>query len=339
MLYKQKNRNLVVKNRTIGYILILAIVLVGGIYYSGKSSYAYWIEEDEGKKYIQWDGQFAIGFVDIEEQRYYFDADGHLVTGKFYVEEDDAYYYSDELGVLQYGAIQTEEDFFITDETGRLLTGFVEYDGKRYYFNEIAQMVVGWFRYENHWYYANSSGVIQTGFITLDGYRYYLNPDGTRVSDVILEIDGTTYIFNEDGSVDENATKTYPIFQYINDLRMQNKQSALLLNDKVQACALLRASGLVNGFSLENTEKLESLLANRGVRCLGGYEFAYGGIADYDFQRLMKDMQKDNNMMNAIMDSGVSEVGIGMCEDNDVMYYSIIFIMTDSSASVQSEKQ
>lgn len=339
MLHGQTNRKTIVKDRVVGYAFILAIVLLIGIYYSGKSSYAYWIEEEEGKKYLQLDGQFAIGFVDIEEQRYYFDADGHLVTGKFYVEEEDAYYYSDESGVLQYGAIQTEDDFFITDESGKLLTGFAEYDGKRYYFNEIAQMVVGWFKYEENWYYADSSGVIQTGFVTLDGYRYYLNPDGTRVSDAILEIDGTTYIFNKDGSVDENATLTYPIFQHINDLRIQNGQPTMLLNDKVQACALLRASGLVNGFSLENIEPLESLLANRGVRCSGGYEFAYGGIEGYDFQRLTTDMQKDNNMMNVILNADVSEIGIGMHQENDFVYYSIIFIMADSSAPIQSEKQ
>lgn len=331
MLRLQRNKKIVNRNRIIGCVLVLLIVLFAGVYYSGKASYAYWIEEEEGKKYLLPDGQLAIGFADIEEQRYYFDTDGHLVTGKFYVEAEDAYYYSDESGVLQYGAIQTEYDFFITDENGKLLTGFAENDGKRYFFNEIAQMVVGWFRHDNNWYYADGNGVIQTGFVTVDGYRYYMTQDGTRVQDAVLEIDGITYVFNQDGSVDENATLTYPIFQYINDLRIQNGQSALMLNNKVQACALLRASGLVNGFSLENTGDLESLLANRGVRCLGGYEFAYGGIEGYDFQRLMTDMQKDYNMTKALADTKVSEIGIGVHKVNEIMYYSIIFIMSDVS--------
>lgn len=313
------------RNRIVWCSTVLVTVLLFGIICFGNMSYASWVQEEDGTRYLQEDGQYAIGFLDIEELRYYFDTDGHLVTGKFYVEEDDAYYYSDESGVLQYGVIQTEEDFFITDEDGKLLTGFAEYDGNRYFFNEIAQLVVGWFKHEDFWYYANGTGVIQTGFVEVDGYRYYMDSDGKRTNEAVLDIDGVTYIFNEDGSVDENATATYPVFQYLNQLRAEYGHNALTLNSKVQACALLRAAGLVNGFSLEHTEPLEELLANRGVMCSGGFEFAYGGISGYDFNSLTTDMGKDVNMMNALSETGISEVGIGMHEENDIMYYSIIF--------------
>lgn len=313
----------------LGCIILTAVFLVG-IFCFGRQSYAVWVEEENGIKYLQDDGQFAIGFMDIEDKRYYFDIDGHLVTGKFYVEEDDAYYYSDESGVLQYGAIQTEEDFFIADETGKLQTGFVEFEDNKYFFNEIAQLVVGWFKHEEDWYYASSTGVIQTGFVDVDGYRYYLNEDGTRTKAALLEIDGKIYIFNEDGSVDHNATETYPIFQHINKLRQDYGCDDVVLNSKVQACALLRASDLVNGFSLENADSLEQLLGNRGVMCSGGYEFAYGGIEDYSFERLVADMQKDVNMNRVLSDNNVSEVGIGMYEKDGLLYYSIIFVMTTS---------
>lgn len=312
-----------------GCIILTAVFLVG-IFCFRRQSYAVWVEEENGIKYLQDDGQFAIGFMDIEDKRYYFDIDGHLVTGKFYVEEDDAYYYSDESGVLQYGAIQTEEDFFIADETGKLQTGFVEFEDNKYFFNEIAQLVVGWFKHEEDWYYASSTGVIQTGFVDVDGYRYYLNEDGTRTKAALLEIDGKIYIFNEDGSVDYNATETYPIFQHINKLRRDYGCDDVVLNSKVQACALLRASDLVNGFSLENADSLEKLLGNRGVMCSGGYEFAYGGIEDYSFERLVADMQKDVNMNRVLSDNNVSEVGIGMYEKDGLLYYSIIFVMTTS---------
>ncbi len=323
---KQKDRNLYRRNGLLyGFVAIVAVILAGILCFE-RQSYAIWIEEENGMKYLQDDGQYAIGFVDIEDKRYYFDIDGHLVTGKFYVEEDDAYYYSDESGVLQYGAIQTEDDFFITDDTGKLQTGFVEYEKNKYFFNEIAQLVVGWFKYEEDWYYASSTGVIQTGFVDVDGYRYYLNEDGTRTNASLLEIDGKIYIFNEDGSVDDNATETYPIFQHINNMRKSYGCSDVELNSKVQSCALLRASDLVNGFSLENAESLEKLLGNRGVRCSGGYEFAYGGIEDYNFERLVADMQKDMNMKRVLSDSNVSEIGIGMKEQDGLLYYSIIFI-------------
>ncbi len=322
-------------NKHLQICVIVCSVFLIGILCFGRPSYAEWVEEENGIKYLQDDGQFAIGFVDIEDKRYYFDIDGHLVTGKFYVEEDEAYYYADESGVLQYGAIQTENDFFIADETGKLQTGFVELGGDKYFFNEIAQLVVGWFKFDENWYYASSTGVIQTGFVDVDGYRYYLNEDGTRTNAALLEIDGKIYIFNEDGSVDENATDTYPIFQYMNNIRKNNGCGELALNSKVQSCALLRASDLVNGFSLDGSDSIEKLLGNRGVMCSGGYEFAYGGMEDYDFERLVADMQKDINMSRVLSDNKVSEVGIGMQEQDGVSYYSIIFISNASEINVE----
>ncbi len=307
-------------------LVVLLLISVLGVMATGRISQADWIEEEEGIRYIQEDGQYAVGFLEIDEKRYYFDVDGNLVTGKFYVAEEDAYYFADEKGVLQYGAIQTEEDFFLTDEEGRLLTGFAEQDGKRYFFNDIAQLVVGWFKYEDNWYYSDGNGVVMTGFVTVDGYRYYFNADGTRVSDAVLEIEGITYVFNQDGSVDENATTLYPVFQYLNALREQKGCPEFTLNSKVQACAIIRASELVEGFSTDSTTALETLLANRGVDCAGGYEFAYGGLESYDIQRLMQDMEKDSNMHSVLYDTALSEIGLGVYVKDGKSYYNIIFI-------------
>lgn len=315
------------KKRNIGTVLLLfLLVSATALLLLGTFSYASWVEEEDGMKYIQDDGQYAVGFLNIENERYYFDTDGHLVTGKFYVEEEEAYYYSDESGILQYGVIQTDEDFYIADENGHLMTGFVQQDGKRYFFNEIAQLVIGWFKQDDSWYYADSSGVIMTGFITVDGYRYYLNPDGSRVSEAVYEIDGITYIFNADGSVDENATALYPVFEYLNQRRQQNDCTELAMNSKVQACAILRASELVDGFLEESTISLEALLANRGVQCLGGYEFSYGGMEDYDMDQLMEDMQKDINMTQILASGTITDVGLGVHIQDGKSYYDIIFI-------------
>lgn len=310
----------------LGAILILISVVLIGVHLFGDISYASWVEQEDGIKYLQEDGQYAVGFLDIEENRYYFDMDGHLVTGKFYVEEEDSYYYADEEGILQYGAIQTDDNFYITDDEGRLQKGFVEYEGRRYYFNEISELVVGWFKQDENWYYSDKHGVVMTGFVTIDGYRYYLGTDGTRVQDTILTIDGITYIFNKDGSVDENATLLYPVLAYLNQLRLNVGCSELILNSKVQACAILRAADLVNGFSDDDTDSLEVLLANRGVMSNGGCEFSYGGLEGYDINRLMMDMQKDVNLMRVISDSTISEVGLGVHTEGAISYYDIIFI-------------
>ncbi len=291
-----------------------------------KTTQASWIEEEDGMKYRLEDGQFAVGFLDVEAFRYYFDADGHLVKGKFYVEDEDAYYYSNEEGILQIGVIQTEDNFYITDETGKLQTGFVECEGNRYYFDKIAELVKGWFKHDENWYYSDENGIIMTGFITVDGYRYYLNADGTRVSDAVLSLDGVTYIFNKDGSVDENATALYPVLVFMNQLRTQQGKNELVLNTKVQACAILRAAELVNGFTNDTDMDLEQLLNSRGVSCSGGYEFSYGGIDGYDITRLMSDMQKDVNLMQVLLEFDVSEMGMGVYVKDGLSYYDIIFI-------------
>lgn len=317
------------RNKGTVLLVVFLIMAVVCVFSFNRISYASWVEEEDGIRYIQEDGQYAVGFVDIEDKRYYFDVDGHLVYGKFYVEEEECYYYSNAEGVVQVGAIQTENDFYITDHTGRLLTGFAEYDGQRYYFNQIAQLVVGWFKHEDNWYYANSVGKIMTGFVTVDGYRYYFNPDGTRVQNCILEIDGITYSFNADGTIDENTTVLYPVFQQINNLRRECGLSELVINQKVQACAILQAANLVNGFSSASSISTEQILLNRGVQTKVGYEFAYGGIVDYNITRLLSDMQKDVNFMNVLYNESITDVGLGMFQEDNVFYYDIIFITNE----------
>lgn len=310
--------------RIVGAISVF--IVLGVVLLLKNVSQASWVEEEDGIKYRLENGQFAIGFLDVEESRYYFDADGHLIKGKFYVEEEDAYYYSNEEGVLQVGLISIEKTFYIADETGKLLKGFVEYDGQRYFFDENAELVTGWFKYEENWYYADGNGKLMTGFVTVDGYRYYLNEDGTRVSEAVLVLDGVTYIFNKDGSVDENATALYPVFTYVNQLRTEQGKSELILNTKLQACAILRAAELVNGFSNDVAEDIEGILNSRGVMCSGGYEFSYGGLEGYDINRLILDMKKDVNLMHVIQETNVSEVGMGVYVKDGLSYYDIIFI-------------
>ena len=320
------------KNLICAGIILAVFFAFLGILLFKQQSLASWIQEENGTKYENEDGMYATGFVEIENERYYFDADGYLVTGKFYVEDEKAYYYANKKGEIQTGVIQTKKVFYIADENGKIQIGFVEYDGKRYYFNDKAEIVTGWFKVEDNWYYADDSGVIMTGFITLEGYRYYLNSDGTRVSDTTLEIDGITYIFNKDGSVDENATVMYPVYQYLAGKRAgDGNGNGIEMNAKVQACAILRASDLKNGYSenQEETTSVEALLKNRGVKCSGGYEFSYGGIEGYGIEQLLADMEKDINLLNVLKETSVKEVGLGFYHENNIYYYDIIFICNE----------
>lgn len=307
-------------------ILLLALIFAGGVMCCKQPALADWVEQPSGRQYEKEDGEYAIGFTDIEGSRYYFDEDGMLVTGKFKVQEGDAtsYYYADKNGVVQIGRIDTKKAVYMTDEEGRILTGFVEIDGVKYYYDEKAEPADGWFKSGDNWYYAGDKGMVMTGFLELDGYRYYLNPDGTRVSDTVLPIDGITYVFNSDGTIDENATLMYPVLEYINTLRAQEGNSPLEMNPKVQSCALLRAASLIEGYG-ESPQTMESLLATRGVQCSGGYEFSYGGLPDYGVDRLIQDMKKDSNM-NRVLTESVSQVGLGVYEQDGINYYDIILI-------------
>lgn len=311
------------------FVVIFFLGVAIGVLFLKQMTFASWVEEPEGTRYEQEDGEYAVGFTDIDGERYYFDDEGYLVTGKFAVEEGDItyYYYADKDGVVRTGVIQTKKVLYKTDDDGRILTGFVEIEDKKYYFNDKAELVTGWFKIEEDWFYANEEGVIMSGFLELDGYRYYLNPDGSRVSDTTIDIDGVTYVFNKDGSIDENATLLYPVLQYLNSVQMDNGKGVFTLNAGVQACAVMRAAGLVDGYRVtgENVDPLEKLLANRGVLCNGGYEFSYGGVADYGIERLIEDMERDVNLQQVLQEE-ISEAGLGAFEQDGIYYYDVILI-------------
>lgn len=312
-------------------IFLTCMLMLAGIFFVKQQSFASWVEEENGVRYENEDGNYAKGFSEIEDKRYYFDEDGYLVTGKFYVEDEKSYYYANKKGVVQTGIIKTKTGFFIADDNGKIQTGFVEYDNNRYYFNDKAEMITGWFKTEDNWYYADDQGIIMTGFITLEGYRYYLNSDGTRVSNTTLEIDGVTYIFNKDGSIDENATTMYPVYQYIVQQRTaQGNLNSIEMNSKVQACAVLRASELKNGYgNVEGSSSVETLLKNRGIMCSGGYEFSYGGIEGYGIEQLLNDMKRDVNLSAILKEASVKEVGLGFYQENNIFYYDVIFICNE----------
>lgn len=317
------------KTRKYNWIILLTIafaVIVSCVFLAQQPASASWETDNKGTYYENENGEIAVGFTEIDGVNYYFGEDGYLQTGKFYVKEENAYYYADKDGVIQTGVIATKKSFYVADDTGKIQTGFIDYENARYYFNEKADLVKGWLKADGNWYYADDDGVIMTGFIMLDGYRYYLGDDGVRVSDTVMEIDGITYIFNKDGSVDENATALYPVYQYMMAIRTENELPELQLDSKVQACAILRASELQNGYGESETGMLETLLKNRGVNSSGGYEFSYGGMEEYGIDRLLSDIARDINLENVLQNTAVTGVGLGVYQKDNISYYDIIFV-------------
>ncbi|MCR5702089.1 MAG: hypothetical protein K6G76_08095 [Lachnospiraceae bacterium] len=312
-------------NKRVLIIFSVVFIAVIGIFFSINNSVrAYWDEDENGRRYTNEDGEYSIGFTDIDECLYYFDEDGYLKTGKFYVEDKDAYYYADENGVIQIGVIDTEDVFFITEDDGRIKTGLVDYEGVKYYFNTNAEYVVGWYKNGDDWFYGGEKGRVVIGFETINGYRYYFDENGARVHDTIMTIDDTTYIFNSDGSIDENATMLYPVFVYINDYRKEHGLSEISLDTKVSACAVLRASSLVNGFADDGDVK--RLIQDCGIKCEKGYEFSYGGQPDYSIDMLTGHIKLDNNFIGVLNREDINCVGLGSYMIDNVYYYDILFI-------------
>ncbi|MCM1497610.1 MAG: hypothetical protein NC124_04005 [Clostridium sp.] len=327
MRNRQKNNRIIYRapKTALAVLTCVMAVVLGTAFHSSAS----WVEDREGTRYEEQEGEFAVGFKEIDGQRYYFNEKGYLETGKFYVPEEDAYYYADKEGRITGGVIRTKKVFYVTDDTGRIQTGFVDDENQRYFFDASAELVRGWFKSEDNWYYADDNGVVMTGFLVVDGYRYYLNQDGVRVSDCVQAIDGVTYVFNGDGTIDENATALYPVYEFMNGIRTENGREAIPLNGKVQSCAILRAAELLNGYvqGADSAGVLRSLLNQRGVSCNGGYELSYGGIEGYSIERLIEDMGKDRNLLQLLQEAGTLEVGMGVYEQEGICYYDLIFIL------------
>ncbi|MDD5998530.1 MAG: hypothetical protein PUC55_02380 [Lachnospiraceae bacterium] len=325
---KKKNQSHRMRIHWIRFCILLIVAGISGVVIYRKPSYAAWQQQEDGSVYYEDEnGQIAVGFQEIDGKRYYFDDNGYLQTGKFYVKEKDAYYFSDDQGVLAVGGIiPTEDGFYAVDAEGKIQTGFVDYEGARYYFDSTATIVKGWYKAEDNWYYADENGKMCTGLLSIDGARYYFGTDGICVRNTTLDLDGVTYVFNADGSVDENATVLYPVYQSINTIRTQNGLPELQRDGKVQACAIIRATSLTDGFEESMAGTLENLLKNRGVSCKNGYEFSYGGIESYDTERLIQDMTKDSRLQEALRDASVTTVGIGVYQQDAVGYYDIILI-------------
>lgn len=302
------------------------VVLIGLARLSGINVAASWIDDEGGRRYESEEGESAVGMHEIDGLFYYFDEQGYMQTGKIYVEAEDAYYYADEAGVIQFGVIDTEDHFFITDANGKLKTGFVDYDGGRYYFNANADYVVGWFKLEDDWYYAGNRGELATGIVTIDGTRYYFDEAGVRSSDAVVELDGVTYIILSDGSIDENATRLYPVYQYISKQRKQLGQPEILLDTRIQACAMYRALELNGGFHKTDSGELQGLIAGRGIASDGGYELAYGGKKGYEIDDLLEHIRLDSNFSTVLSDGSINYMGIGIDEQDGISYYDMIFV-------------
>lgn len=158
-----------------------------------------WYDDGVYRYYLSpLDGHRVSGWQDIEGARYFFDADGHMQIG--YLEQNGATYLFGENGAMYTGWYQNgvSRQYFAAD--GTMAKGMTVIDGATYFFDEQGNMQVGWISIGASTYLFSMDGTMVAGGWFNDGVNnYYLNADGTRLENISIIIDGSMYLFDENG--------------------------------------------------------------------------------------------------------------------------------------------
>lgn len=181
-----------------------------------------WFEEDGKTYYLNSNGHMQTGWVFDDDEWYFFGSDGARKSGwikhegKWYSLRVDGgmstgwivskgeWYYLDSSGAMQTGWILDGRKWYYLSEDGHMETGWIKDNNGWYFLNSDGSMKSGeWFYYNNNWYYLNYVGNMRCGWLYKDDKYYYLDEDGTMRT-TTRTIDGYTYNFNKDGSVNFN---------------------------------------------------------------------------------------------------------------------------------------
>lgn len=158
-----------------------------------------WLFDNDEWYFFGLDGAKKTGWVKDEDKWYYLRRDGVMATG--WIVNSDKWYYLDSSGAMETGWLRSGGKWYFLNEAGIMQTGWIRYDNEWYFLNSDGSMKSGeWFYYKNNWYYLNYAGNMRCGWLYKDDNYYYFNEDGT-MRNTTKTIDGYTYEFNENGSV------------------------------------------------------------------------------------------------------------------------------------------
>lgn len=189
-----------------------------------------WISQGEYWCYVKSDGKLARNeLVKIGGKTYCFSYDGFMQTGIVSVYDDDnmisSYYYADETGsiVTKKGWFKYEGRWYYAKDSGKLASNelvesgyYIRYNGemavdtfvdtgKTHYYVDSSGKICknGWINHKFGWSYADKDGNLYT-----DKWigNYYVNSYGVTVTG-IYEIDGTYYVFDDNGVYQKKLSK------------------------------------------------------------------------------------------------------------------------------------
>lgn len=178
-----------------------------------------WLNDGGNWYYLKQNGAMQTGWLYYENQWYYLDYNGVMRTG--WIEDDGNWYYLKRNGAMATGWIVSKNKWYFLNTSGAMETGWLYYGKKWYFLDSEGAMQIGWTQigqdwyffnddgsmksgewvyYEDDWYYINYVGTMRCGWLYKDDKYYYFNEDGAMNTSP-KTIDGYTYNFNDDGSV------------------------------------------------------------------------------------------------------------------------------------------
>ena len=187
-----------------------------------------WQNTDEGRVYIDKQGNRLIGMQTIEDGFYYFNENGVLQTGwiefeekKYFARADgflyknrvitfgSTWYYMGSDGSVQTGVINAGDKYYYADPKAGILKKqcWIEGGEKKYFAGQDGVL------YRNRvitfgstWYYMGSDGSVQRGIINAKGKYYYGDTKtGVLKKQSWVEADGKKYFARPDASFYQNC--------------------------------------------------------------------------------------------------------------------------------------
>jgi len=180
-----------------------------------------WIEDGGDYYYLNSSGKMQKGWLFYENQWYFLDSHGVMRAG--WIEDDHKWYFLRKDGSMATGWIVSKDKWYYLNSKGEMQTGWFYYRNQFYYLNSYGAMETGWINYNNEWYFLNSNGSMKSGeWIYSNGNWYYLTYAGNMKHDNITDVlsgwlyteeNKKYYYFNEDGAM-RTSTKTIDGYTY-----------------------------------------------------------------------------------------------------------------------------
>lgn len=163
----------------------------------------YYFDKDDGWMYF-WD------VYEIDGSMYYFTKSGSMATGWCYDDYYEGWFYANAAGKLLTGWQRINGSWYYLDEANYFMysDGFFEFETANgetqvYGFDKSGRMITGWYFQvwedgTSDWLYFGADGTPYTGWVAA-GKTWYYVVDGMMYSNVIAEIGGANYAFDESG--------------------------------------------------------------------------------------------------------------------------------------------